>query len=128
MVMHPCPVVMVSSLTEHGAEVTLDALQLGAVDFVAKPGGAISLAMDEFGPILVDTVRAASKARLRRASRLTERVRLRAKGGPAPSPARRYAGARTTPTASSWSVRRPGARRPWTRCWSLCRRIFPGRS
>jgi two-component system chemotaxis response regulator CheB len=91
-VMHPCPVVMISSLTEQGAEVTLDALQLGAVDFVAKPAGAISLAMDEFGPILVETVRAASKARLRRSSRLTERVRLRAKGGMAARPLRRYAG------------------------------------
>ena len=101
MVMHPCPVVMVSSLTEQGAEVTLDALQLGAVDFVAKPGGAISLAMDEFGPILVDTVRAASKARLRRASRLTERVRARAKGGSVAKPARRYAGARTRLTAAA---------------------------
>jgi two-component system chemotaxis response regulator CheB len=93
MVMHPCPVVMVSSLTERGAEVTLDALQLGAVDFVAKPGGAISLAMDEWGPIVVETVRAASKARLRRSSRLTERVRLRAKGITA-KPVRRYAEAR----------------------------------
>jgi two-component system, chemotaxis family, protein-glutamate methylesterase/glutaminase len=98
MVMHPCPVVMVSSLTERGAEVTLDALQLGAVDFVAKPGGAISLAMDQFGPILVDTVRAASKARLRLASRLTERVRLRAKGGTAPKPAQRYIGTRAKPS------------------------------
>jgi two-component system chemotaxis response regulator CheB len=94
MVMHPCPVVMVSSLTERGAEVTLDALQLGAVDFVAKPGGAISLAMDEWGPIVVETVRAASKARLRRSSRLTERVRLRAKGGMAAKPVRRHAEAR----------------------------------
>ena len=94
MVMHPCPVVMVSSLTEQGVEVTLDALQLGAVDFVAKPSGAISLAMDEFGPILIDTVRAASKARLRRASRLAERVRLRANRGAASKPARRYADAR----------------------------------
>jgi two-component system chemotaxis response regulator CheB len=107
MVMHPCPVVMVSSLTEHGAEVTLDALQLGAVDFVAKPGGAISLAMDQFGPILVDTVRAASKARLRRASRLAERVRLRAKGEAAPKPTRRYAGTRigaANPVASAGPV------------------------
>jgi two-component system chemotaxis response regulator CheB len=91
MVMHPCPVVMVSSLTELGAEVTLDALQLGAVDFVAKPGGAISLAMDEWGPIVVETVRAASKARLRRSSRLTERVRLRAKDAPAAKPIQRHA-------------------------------------
>jgi two-component system, chemotaxis family, protein-glutamate methylesterase/glutaminase len=94
MVMHPCPVVMVSSLTERGAEVTLDALQLGAVDFVAKPGGAISLVMDEWGPVVVETVRAASKARLRRSSRLTERVRLRAKGRGAAKPVRGHAEAR----------------------------------
>ena len=37
MIEHPCPVVMVSSLTAEGAETTLEALRLGAVDFVAKP-------------------------------------------------------------------------------------------
>jgi two-component system chemotaxis response regulator CheB len=77
MVERPCPVVMVSSLTEEGAEATLEAIALGAVDFIPKPGGAISLEMDEFGPALVDTVRAASRARLRRTRRLAERVRLR---------------------------------------------------
>lgn len=74
----PTPVVMVSSLTKAGAEITLQALELGAVDFVAKPGGAVSLAMDELGPKLVETVRAASRARLRPSLRLAERVRLRA--------------------------------------------------
>ena len=43
MIERPCPVVMVSSLTAEGAEVTLRALRLGAIDFVAKPEGAISL-------------------------------------------------------------------------------------
>ncbi|WFE68840.1 chemotaxis response regulator protein-glutamate methylesterase [Thiomicrospira sp. R3] len=37
MRLHPLPVVMVSTLTEHGAEVTLQALELGAIDFVTKP-------------------------------------------------------------------------------------------
>ena len=37
MRLHPMPVVMISSLTENGARVTLEALELGAVDFVAKP-------------------------------------------------------------------------------------------
>ena len=37
MRLRPMPVVMVSSLTEHGAEVTLDALSLGAVDYLPKP-------------------------------------------------------------------------------------------
>ncbi|SHK06538.1 two-component system, chemotaxis family, response regulator CheB [Roseomonas rosea] len=78
MLERPCPVVMVSSVTEKGAVETLQALELGAVDFVAKPGGAVSLAMDELGPLLVEKVRAAAGARLRRSLRLTERVRLRA--------------------------------------------------
>src|ERR1700733_587226 len=38
MRLRPMPVVMVSSLTERGAEVTLEALAVGAIDFVAKPG------------------------------------------------------------------------------------------
>jgi two-component system chemotaxis response regulator CheB len=84
MLERPCPVVMVSALTEAGAEVTLEAMQLGAVDFIAKPTGAVSLAMDELGPALVEKVRAASHARLRRSLRLTERIRLRTGALPPP--------------------------------------------
>ena len=40
MRLRPTPVVMCSSLTTHAAEVTIEALRLGAVDFVAKPTGA----------------------------------------------------------------------------------------
>lgn len=79
MVEHPCPVVMVSSLTEDGADATLEALELGAIDFIAKPEGAVSLRMDEWAPTLIEKVRAASGARLRHTARLTEKVRLRAK-------------------------------------------------
>lgn len=77
MVERPCPVVMFSALTDDGARETLEALSLGAVDFIAKPGGAISLKIDEFGPVLVEKVRAASRARLPRSHRLSERVRAR---------------------------------------------------
>ncbi|MBP0049425.1 chemotaxis response regulator protein-glutamate methylesterase [Marinobacterium sp. AK62] len=42
MRLHPLPVVMLSSLTHEGAEVTLDALEAGAVDFIAKPGSESS--------------------------------------------------------------------------------------
>nr|WP_211106203.1 chemotaxis-specific protein-glutamate methyltransferase CheB [Nitrospirillum iridis] len=87
MVERPCPVVMVSSLTEAGAEVTLEALALGAVDFIQKPDGAISLKMDQLGPSLVEKVRVAATARLRRSHRLTERVR-RQGGGLAAKPTR----------------------------------------
>ncbi|TWB59578.1 chemotaxis-specific protein-glutamate methyltransferase CheB [Nitrospirillum viridazoti] len=78
MVEQPRPVVMVSSFTEAGAEVTLEAMALGAVDFIQKPEGAISLKMDQLGPDLVDKVRQAAGARLRRSHRLAERLRRQA--------------------------------------------------
>jgi two-component system chemotaxis response regulator CheB len=77
MLERPCPVIMVSSLTEAGATETLEAMALGAVDFVAKPSRAISLEIEALAPILVAKIRAASKARLRRSHRLAERVRAR---------------------------------------------------
>lgn len=77
MLEHPCPVVMVSALTEEGAEETLAALEMGAVDFIAKPTGAISLEIDELAPRLVEKVRVASTVRLRRSRRLAERLRHR---------------------------------------------------
>ncbi|RYF92499.1 MAG: chemotaxis-specific protein-glutamate methyltransferase CheB [Caulobacteraceae bacterium] len=90
MIERPCPVVMFSALTEAGARETLEALSLGAVDFVLKPGGAVSLKLDEFGPLLVDKVRQASTARLASSHRLAERVRLRS-GGALPAPRKRVA-------------------------------------
>ncbi len=86
MVERPSRVVMVSSLTAEGADATLEAMHLGAVDFIAKPEGAISLAPETFGDTLVERVRAAARARLDPAARLLERVRLRARAaGPAAS-------------------------------------------
>lgn len=64
MQVRPTPVVMVSSLTEQGAQATLEALALGAVDFVAKPGGTISLNIDQIGPVLIEKVRTAARARI----------------------------------------------------------------
>ncbi len=58
-------VVMVSSLTQEGAEVTLEALALGAVDFVAKPGGTVSLGIKNLAEEIVYKVRAAARARVR---------------------------------------------------------------
>lgn len=77
MLQRPTPVVMVSALTAQGAEETLEAMALGAVDFIAKPSGAISLAIDRLAPTLIDKVRSAADARLPRAHRLAERIRLR---------------------------------------------------
>lgn len=80
MIEAPRPVVMISSLTADGAEATLEAIELGAVDFIAKPGGAVSLEIDRLRPLLVEKVRAASSARIRRTLRLTERVRHQMSG------------------------------------------------
>ncbi len=73
----PCPVVMVSALTVEGADATLEALELGAVDFIAKPDGAISLGIHDMARELVAKVRVAAAAKLRRSLRLRERVRHR---------------------------------------------------
>ncbi|WP_433296677.1 chemotaxis-specific protein-glutamate methyltransferase CheB [Actinoplanes sp. CA-030573] len=66
----PTPVVMVSSLTEKNALVTLEALELGAVDYVAKPGGTVSLNIDEVSGELVEKVRSAAAAKMRRPRRM----------------------------------------------------------
>jgi two-component system chemotaxis response regulator CheB len=60
----PTPVVMVSSLTERGALATFEALALGAVDFIPKPGGTISLHVDDIKAMLLDKVRSASRAQV----------------------------------------------------------------
>jgi len=61
MAERPVPVVMVSSLTEQGALATFEALNLGAVDYVAKPGGTISLTLSAVSAELLAKVRAAAK-------------------------------------------------------------------
>ena len=65
MRLRPMPVVMVSSLTERGSEITLRALELGAVDFVTKPKMSIQSGMLEYTEMIADKIRAASKARLK---------------------------------------------------------------
>ena len=101
MIERPSRVVMVASLTAAGAHVTLEAMALGAVDFVAKPEGVISLSIDAFAPVFLERVRAASRARLRPTARLAERVRLRARaGGPAPVAVRTPPSPRRIPQAT----------------------------
>ncbi|HZL49965.1 MAG TPA: chemotaxis-specific protein-glutamate methyltransferase CheB [Terracidiphilus sp.] len=65
MAERPVAVVMVSSLTEQGALATFEALNLGAVDYVSKPGGTISLSIDRITEQLVAKVRSAARARPR---------------------------------------------------------------
>ena len=65
MAERPVAVVMVSSLTEKGALATFEALHLGAVDFIAKPDGTISLSIDRITQELVAKVHAAARARIK---------------------------------------------------------------
>ena len=60
---HKLPVVMLSSLTQAGAATTLQCLELGAVDFVGKPSGAISLDIEKIGAELVSKVKTAARTR-----------------------------------------------------------------
>ncbi len=68
MVHMPTPVVMVSSLTRQGAQVTLDALEAGAVDYVAKPHSNIYDGAGEIKNELVEKVRIAAKAHVTKKS------------------------------------------------------------
>jgi two-component system, chemotaxis family, protein-glutamate methylesterase/glutaminase len=84
MAARPTPVVMVSSLTEKGALATLEALALGAVDFIPKPGGTISLHVDDIRTMLLEKVRSALRARVRGSS--SARAAMRPVGTPPPMP------------------------------------------
>ncbi|MCA0175681.1 MAG: chemotaxis response regulator protein-glutamate methylesterase [Proteobacteria bacterium] len=71
MRLRPMPVVMVSTLTERGADVTLKALELGAIDFVAKPKIGISDGLRQLADEITDKVRIAARAQIRRAPTAT---------------------------------------------------------
>ena len=66
MRLRPMPVVMVSAFTEAGSETTLRALELGAVDFIGKPRADSARRMEDYAEELVEKIRAANVARLRR--------------------------------------------------------------
>ena len=70
MRLRPTPVVMISSLTERGADTTLQALALGAVDFVAKPKLDIARGLETYAEEIVGKVKAAAQARVRPLARM----------------------------------------------------------
>ena len=78
MRLRPMPVVMCSSLTEKGADVTLDALALGAIDFVTKPKVDLAYKLEDYAHEITAKVKAAARARVRA---------LAATPAPAPAPA-----------------------------------------
>lgn len=72
MRLRPMPVVMISTLTERGAEVTMRALELGAVDFVAKPRIGLVDGMKELAGQIVEKVRIAASAHIQRLATASE--------------------------------------------------------
>jgi two-component system chemotaxis response regulator CheB len=66
MRLRPMPVVMVSTHTTQGAEATLEALELGAFDVVAKPTGSASLNVRDYGQEIIAKVKAAARAPVKR--------------------------------------------------------------
>ncbi|MBK9444183.1 MAG: chemotaxis-specific protein-glutamate methyltransferase CheB [Comamonadaceae bacterium] len=109
MAERPVPVVMLSSLTEKGALATFEALNLGAVDYVAKPGGTISLTLDQVAPDLLAKVRAAARAKIGK-SRATPVAK--AVGQPATKPAGSAQGLRQRLIDERESAQRASAATP----------------
>lgn len=65
MAARPTPVVMISTLTEEGAEATLRALELGAVDFIPKPKLGVSSGIREYAEIIIEKIRAAAGVKVK---------------------------------------------------------------
>ncbi|HEX6367406.1 MAG TPA: chemotaxis response regulator protein-glutamate methylesterase [Longimicrobium sp.] len=103
----PRPVVMLSAYTTEGGDATMRALDYGAVDFVAKPSGTISLNLDTVADRLLQALRAASTANL---AVLPVRVR-RPPAPPAGAPAEADADAAASDEASPPSLAAPPRRR-----------------
>jgi len=76
MRLRPMPVVMVSSLTDHGAEITLDALALGAVDYLPKPKIDLAATLGDYRQELIAKVKMAARARVRPLSESSSAVPL----------------------------------------------------
>jgi two-component system chemotaxis response regulator CheB len=62
MKLHPMPVVMISTLTTQGADTTLDALSLGAIDFISKPGSDSVNSLEDYSEDIIRKVKTASRA------------------------------------------------------------------
>jgi two-component system chemotaxis response regulator CheB len=99
MTTNPRPIVIVSSESKEGASSTLKALELGAIEFVAKPSGAIDLDMQSVREELLRKVKMAAKVRVvRTASRLAATLQS---GSPAPAPVSRPTTAASASAAAS---------------------------
>lgn len=87
MRLRPMPVVMVSTLTEAGAEVTLDALSVGAVDFLAKPKLDVAAKLNEYREVLIEKIKTAAVTRVKRYDPAVEQSVARTADGSIPAKA-----------------------------------------
>ncbi len=78
MRLRPIPVLMVSSLTQAGSEVAFRAMELGAIDFVAKPKLDIARGMQEYGITITDKIRAAAQADVKKVTTAPAQEKLSA--------------------------------------------------
>jgi len=82
MRLHPLPVVMVSSLTEKGADVTFEALELGAIDFVTKPKVNVGGSLTEYKQEIIEKIKMAAKVPISRLDRSSKPLQLNVKDKP----------------------------------------------
>ncbi len=127
MRLRPMPVVMCSSLTQQGADVALDALALGAIDFVAKPAVDVAHGIKEAAHEIIAKVKMAAHAQVRPlADRTAADVGGSARRRRRAAKAQRTDAVSRPPTESSRSAPRPAAPKPSARCSRSCRRTSPG--
>src|SRR5690606_7419784 len=74
MRLRPMPVIMISSLTQKQSEISMRALELGAVDVIGKPATGVRQGMMEYSHYIADRIRAAAVSRPRAGQRADARV------------------------------------------------------
>ena len=89
MALRPMPVVMISTLTQAGAETTLEALEIGAVDFIAKPVHDVAAGLTDIAHELQTKIKAAARARVRMPSAALATVVRTWRSAPRPAGRRR---------------------------------------
>ncbi len=61
----PCPVIMISSADKKQADITMKALELGAIDFIPKTSGSLSLDIEKVAKTIIGTIKIASKVKVK---------------------------------------------------------------
>jgi two-component system chemotaxis response regulator CheB len=79
----PKPVIMMSVLTQHGAEATFRALEYGAIDFIPKPSSMLSLSVEEIGVLLISKIKSVAHVRVARRTAVREEAPPRPVQAPA---------------------------------------------